>query len=229
MLSYSKFVNTKAYQKASKKPGPLFPVFTKSASSVSRLRKQEAKLSEPIKDEELPAQRLQDEKPAAHIHQSVDFAEMQRREDLHKPDEDWLAFFMGESTEVKEEYVSQSTDLVHVPTEKPLFSSVPITTMPPLPTPVASSTPIVTPAPIITPAPPIAETAPACSQGPTCLEQIFNEMLEPEIEVSQRAPRIEALRQAQLEPKLEAAGPACLDEIFSEMISDNKVFKQSAS
>lgn len=109
-MHHSKFVNTKAYQKAnSKKDNLQFPIFGNSNANVSYQRVQRP---EPIRVELAKTESVEPPAPVDQkIHGSVNFEELQKIEDLHKVDEDWLGFFLGKKT-AEELVISTSTELM---------------------------------------------------------------------------------------------------------------------
>jgi hypothetical protein len=97
MLHASKFVNTKAYQKAQDRKDPLkFPLLSgKNIDFVPGRHEQErVRLRAAITHAEEEAQEREEKKKSQT---QVDLAKMQKMEDLNKQEEDWMAFFMGKA------------------------------------------------------------------------------------------------------------------------------------
>ncbi len=184
MLHHSKFVNTKSYQKAIPKRGPLhFPSFSRSPKAVKPEVHEPAEEvfendcsiestaqtffeedSSPALAEPLPPETKVDKKPTVEVrklHASINFDEMQRLEELNKVDGDWASFFLG-TEPIKTVVLSESTELM------------PIGSFAGEPAPYFE--PIMTPPPVESrqknePAPP------AVQDGPSCLDEIFNELI----------------------------------------------------
>jgi len=105
MLQYSKFVNTKAFQKAGQRRGHVqVPVFSKSVPFTKLPKNQDASQSETaqLSPETVCTEATTEQANTAanayvprNIHASVDLDEMQRQEELTKKDQDWLGFFLG--------------------------------------------------------------------------------------------------------------------------------------
>lgn len=170
MLHASKFVNTKAYQKALDKKNPLkFPILGNSETDAPKLRTPEPNWMRDREQEPRPKPSPVVEESAVEkpkVHGSVNFEKMQQIEELHKQDEDWLAFFMGKTAPQQEiTYSSTVTDLVPVSSfAEPAQAN-------------ASPESWCQPAPAV--ADLIGKTTlepPVISEGPSCLEEIFNDM-----------------------------------------------------
>ena len=151
-MQHSKFVNTKAYQKANNKKDPLqFPIFGRSNNST-QFQKLRAEAQKPVPKAPIEVEKTElldsisvispNEKAAEQeaevktheIHASVNFQEMQRIEDLHKADEDWLAFFLGK-TQATEIFLSTNTEVAVASFADPFEpGTVPIIPSPPVAT-----------------------------------------------------------------------------------------------
>lgn len=125
-MQHSKFVNTKAHQKA-QKGSMQFPIFGRSNANESNYHKaakvelgridqnktvemKKPDLAEPETSPSALAE-TREAKEAAKIHASINFEQMQKMEDLNRVDDDWAAFFLGKTEAVA---YSESTDLVPV-------------------------------------------------------------------------------------------------------------------
>ncbi len=164
MLHYSKFVNTKAYQKSLSQKSENVPAMPKTIRSSSLLRQDfrdpecipqserqqcsDSSYQDPVYNQKAE---LVEEKPAevkaeSHRHASINLDEMQKHEDMKAQEEDWLAFFLGKSP-IKEVILSDETAIAtlgsfasqHADTSDQL-SSRSITTPPPPPEAAAVQT-----------------------------------------------------------------------------------------
>lgn len=112
MLHASKFVNTKAYQKAQDRRDPLkFPLLSgKDADTLPHHQEPDrVRLRSVIIAAEEEAKVEMEKK--ANIHPSVDLEKMKKIEDLNKQEEDWMAFFSGKGESVG----VQSTESAQAP------------------------------------------------------------------------------------------------------------------
>lgn len=92
MLQYSKFVNTKAMQKAASRKAPVqLPIFTKSVQ-INKAYKNDVEAPDVVTEKQATPP---PEKAKPVVHPSVNLEEMQRKEELKKKDQDWLEFFLG--------------------------------------------------------------------------------------------------------------------------------------
>jgi hypothetical protein len=115
MLHYSKFVNTKALQRAATRMAPpCLPAFTGSAANSKFCRNDEKDIipAAPIDNAALaadpvparPAPEISDARvfekkkvTQLPIHPSVNFEELQQKEQLNTSEQEWLSFFLGAS------------------------------------------------------------------------------------------------------------------------------------
>ncbi|MBX9688149.1 MAG: hypothetical protein K2X27_15685 [Candidatus Obscuribacterales bacterium] len=214
MLHYSKFVNTKAYQKANSSSNKShFPALPKSESPVKLRRMSELQMElGPQECSEAPATAEAEKiKESPKMHASVNLQEMQRMEELNKKDSDWLSFFLGQTTAQNDSGPEPDASCVVSYAEGDFyFNQAPITTPPPHAEFTEAE-----------PSPPESEYFENIQEKPNPFPealpssdfwQLSNESL--------KAGVLDTFEIKQAEQKAD-----CLEKIFEELISEDKVFK----
>lgn len=207
MLHASKFVNTKAYQKAQDRKDPLkFPLLSaKDAEQVQRhtepdrVRLRSVIIAAEEESREKSAQ-VEIEKKAA-IHPSVDLQRMQKQEELNKQEEDWMAFFTGktEGCETQLELPAHADNIFGSDFSFATPQSAVLS--------FATEYGYLQETQVVVSEVPLAESVPS---APELVVSEIPEIIQPEILVPEIVIPDSFLQEI-------CSGPRCLDEIFSDM------------
>ena len=209
MLHYSKFVNTKAYEKANPKNTSPFPVFTKPVVSSSRVRRPAVvpekypESPEAMPEEQVPAEAealdIAEPELKPFMHPSVNLEEMQKKEDLSMQEEDWLSFFMGKTNAASSPWAEDPVPEEHVASFADEYGPPPLHEL-------------------IVPAAPQEETGIMCFQEPVKTEEEEEAQAPGEIswmEAAMEAARqIEGLKACEEREMAEAALKRSLDALM---------------